>query len=108
MEAFVHGEDIRRPLGITGDYPPAHVGVALAYQTKTGTSMGGGKERAAGWHLVASDTNFEYGEGPQVRGTAISLLLAVSGRPVDQTEFEGEGAAAFCTSLGNASGRPDK
>lgn len=45
-EAIVHGEDIRRPLGIAGDYPDAAVGDALAYQLRTPSSFGGGKERA--------------------------------------------------------------
>lgn len=102
VEAFVHGEDIRRPLGIHRDYPPAHVAQALGYQVKTGVSKGGGKERAAGMRLVATDTKFAHGEGPEVRGPAISLLMAVSGRPVDAAEFTGDGAAAFSSALGQA------
>ncbi|MDJ0314827.1 maleylpyruvate isomerase family mycothiol-dependent enzyme [Arthrobacter sp. H35-D1] len=99
VEAFVHGEDIRRPLGIPGVYPAAHVAAALAYQVKTGVSMGGGKERAAGWRLVASDADFAQGEGPEVGGTAISLLMAVSGRAVDATELTGAGAPDFSGAL---------
>lgn len=95
VEAFVHGEDIRRPLGISRDYPPAEVATALGYQVRTTTAMGGGKEIAAGWRLVATDTPFEHGEGPEVRGPAISLLLAVSGRPVADHELSGPGAPAF-------------
>jgi hypothetical protein len=82
VEAFVHGEDIRRPLGMRGDYPPSHVAKALAYQVRTSVKMGGGKEFAAGFGLVASDAPFEHGEGHEVRGSVIALLLAVSGRPV--------------------------
>jgi uncharacterized protein (TIGR03083 family) len=96
VEAFVHGEDIRRPLGIRSDYPAAHVATALEYQVRTSTKMGGGKERAAGFRLVATDTGFEHGSGDMlVRGTAISLLLAVSGRPVEADELSGDGARAF-------------
>ena len=95
VEAFVHGEDIRRPLGISRNYAPAAVATALDYQVNTSIKMGGGKERAAGWQLGACDTAFVHGEGPEVRGPAIALLLAVSGRPVSTDELTGSGAPAF-------------
>ena len=95
VEAFVHGEDIRRPLGIRSDYPTAHVATALEYQVRTSTKWGGGKERAAGVRLVATDTGFEHGSGDLVRGPAISLLLAVSGRPVGADELSGDGARSL-------------
>lgn len=95
VEVIVHGEDIRRPLGISRDYPTAHAATALAYQLKTGVGMGGGRERASGWQLVPTDTGTAYGSGPEVRGTAVALLLAVSGRPVTADELTGPGAAAF-------------
>ncbi len=95
VEAFVHGEDIRRPVGISRDYPAAHVITALSYQLKTTMKMGGGKERAKEWRLVASDAAFEHGTGQEVRGPAIVLLLAMSGRPVAANELTGPGAAAF-------------
>lgn len=95
VEAFVHGEDIRRPLGISRTYPPAHVATALGYQVRTTAAMGGGKEIAQGWRLVATDTAFEHGDGPAVEGPAIALLLAVSGRPVADHELSGPGASVF-------------
>lgn len=95
MEAVVHGEDIRRPLGIRRDYPVARVLPALRYQISTKAAMGGGRERAAGFRLEASDADFSSGTGPEVRGTALALLLATSGRPVEAGELFGSGAAAF-------------
>ena len=97
VEVFVHGEEIRRPLGIAGDYPAEPVVEALRYQMKTSIKMGGGKESAQGWRLVATDTPFEHGQGPEVRGPAIALLLGVSGRPVESAELTGPGAHAFLT-----------
>lgn len=99
VEAIVHGEDIRRPLGLLHSYPSSSVETALSYQLKTGVSMGGGKERAAGFFLQDSDTGFEHGSGPAVSGSALALLMAVSGRPVDRRDFSGEGAAAFVQKL---------
>lgn len=98
VEAFVHGEDIRRPLGLSREYPAAHVAQALAYQVETTVKIGGGKESAQGWRLVATDTPFAHGVGPEVHGTAIALLLAVSGRPVEAFELTGPGTPDFTTS----------
>lgn len=101
VEAFVHGEDIRRPLGIRRAYPAKHVATALSYQVKTTTKTGGGKEIAEGWRLVATDTPFHHGTGPAVEGSAIALLLAVSGRPIGSDEVSGPGAPVFLQRLGN-------
>lgn len=95
VEAFVHGEDIRRPLGIVGTYPPEHVATALNHQVKTPVGFEGGKERAAGIRLVATDADIDIGTGDEVRGTAISLLLALSGRPVDASELTGPASGAL-------------
>ena len=99
VESFVHGEDIRRPLGIEREYPAGEVAKALAYQVNTTVKMGGGKEAAAGWRLVASDADFAHGSGPEVTGRAIDLLLAVSGRAVDPGELGGPGARGFVDRL---------
>ncbi|WP_109474404.1 maleylpyruvate isomerase family mycothiol-dependent enzyme [Ornithinimicrobium cavernae] len=93
VEAYVHGEDIRRPLGIPAAYPPEHVAAALAYTARTGAGLGGGRERVAGLRLSPSDLEQDLGEGPVVRGSAIALLLAASGRPLEPVELAGPGAS---------------
>lgn len=80
VEAFVHGEDIRRPLGIAADYPIDHVVTALKLQRGTSVKMGGGKEIAQGRRLVATDADLDVGQGPQMRARSIDLLMMVSGR----------------------------
>lgn len=95
VEAFVHGEDIRRAVGRNGDYPTDLVAEALQFQLRTTVKMGGGKERASGLRLVASDAPIDWGSGPQVRGSALALLLAVSGRPLEPDEVSGPGAATL-------------
>lgn len=95
VEIIVHGEDIRRPLGIHHDYPLASVAEALRYQLRTIVKMGGGKERAEGLRLVATDGDTEMGTGADVHGTSLALLLAVSGRPVGVDELSGPGAASL-------------
>jgi uncharacterized protein (TIGR03083 family) len=95
VEAFVHGEDIRRAVGLRGSYPAGHVATALAFQLRTTVKMGGGKERAGGLRLVATDAPLDSGAGPAVHGPAIALLLAVSGRPAGPDELTGPGAATL-------------
>ena len=89
-EAFVHGEDIRRPLGIPRDYPPDEVLRALTLYASSNAIIGG-KNRVAGLTLRATDTDFAVGSGPAVEGPAISLLLAASGRRSALAELTGPG-----------------
>ncbi|MDL9945374.1 hypothetical protein QSJ19_07150 [Gordonia sp. ABSL11-1] len=104
VEAFVHGEDIRRPLGITGGYPPAPVVEALCHQVEASGLDGGGKRRVRGMRLVVTETGATIGDddaaGAEVRSRAIDLLLAVSGRAVSADAFDGPGAARLCDEHG--------
>jgi uncharacterized protein (TIGR03083 family) len=95
VEAFVHGEDVRRAVGLRGDYPADQVAKALEYQLRTTVKMGGGKERASGLRLIASDAPTDSGSGPQVRGSVLALLLAVSGRLVEPDELTEPGAVTL-------------
>lgn len=93
VEAFVHGEDIRRPLGIQAMYPHGAVTAALEHQLKTSVSFGGGRERARNLRLVDRGTGASWGDGDTVEADGIDLLLAVSGRPVDADRLTGDGAS---------------
>ncbi|MEV6218034.1 maleylpyruvate isomerase family mycothiol-dependent enzyme [Nocardia sp. NPDC051833] len=95
IEAFVHGEDIRRPLGLHRDYPVAPVVTAVRHQLDTSVKVGGGKERARDLRLTATDADLDVGDGPQVRGSAVALLLALSGRALAAGELDGPGAATL-------------
>ncbi|WP_433544588.1 maleylpyruvate isomerase family mycothiol-dependent enzyme (plasmid) [Streptomyces sp. CA-294286] len=105
VEEVVHGEDIRRPLGLTRAYPVEAVVRALRLQARTPATFGGAKERVAGLRLVATDTDLTLGEagppkgesadGSEVRGSALALLLAVCGRPVPPDALSGPGAGAL-------------
>ncbi|MFG2651412.1 maleylpyruvate isomerase family mycothiol-dependent enzyme [Streptomyces sp. NPDC048436] len=92
VEEVVHGEDIRRPLGISHSYLPEAVVRSLRLQARTSASFGGAKERVAGVQLAPIDADLLIGAGPQVRGTTLSLLLAASGRRQALQDLEGPGA----------------
>ncbi|MGA8995064.1 MAG: maleylpyruvate isomerase family mycothiol-dependent enzyme [Nocardioidaceae bacterium] len=89
-EAFVHGEDIRRPLGIRRAYPSPQVVRAIGMYARSNLIIGG-KTRVAGVTLKASDIDYSVGSGPLVEGPAISLLLVTSGRRSALDELSGPG-----------------
>lgn len=91
VEEVVHGEDIRRPLGIAHDYDPEAVEGALRYQAGTPAAVGGGRETAARVTLRATDLDLTLGDGPEVRGPALALLLVVAGRAVAMADLDGPG-----------------
>jgi uncharacterized protein (TIGR03083 family) len=95
-EAFVHGEDIRRPLGIKRQYPLAEVTRALAFYAGSNAIIGG-KNRIAGLTMQADDIDFSIGTGPVVRGPAIALLVAATGRKSVLDELSGPGVATLAS-----------
>ena len=89
-EAIVHAEDIRRPLRMPHPYPTdAAVRVADFY--KGSNLIIGAKSRIAGLSLRATDTSWTHGEGPQVAGPIISLVLAMTGRKAALADLAGDG-----------------
>ena len=95
VEEVVHGEDIRRPLGLTHTYRPEAVVRSLRLQARTPASFGGGKELVARIRLTAVDADVSIGSGPEVSGPALSLLLALCGRQVALRDLEGPGMAVL-------------
>lgn len=95
VEEVVHGEDIRRPLGLTRVYPREAVVRGLRLQLRTPASFGGARELTSRVRLSATDAEVSVGDGPEVRGPALSLLLAVSGRRTALDELGGAGLDAL-------------
>ena len=62
-EAIIHGEDIRRPVGIYRDYPTEAV-IQVADFFKGSNLLIGSKDRIAGLTLRATDTQWSAGSGP--------------------------------------------
>jgi len=59
----------------------------------------GGKKRIHGLRLTTTDTGWSYGAGPEVSGPALSLLLAMTGRPAGLKELSGDGAPVLSQRL---------
>lgn len=93
-ETVVHGEDIRRPLGIRHAYDAAAL-ERVANFYRGSNLIVGGKKRAAGLTLRATDGGWSAGTGPEVAGPGISLVLAITGRPAGLDDLSGEGLATL-------------
>src|SRR5664279_3825951 len=91
-EIVVHGEDIRRPLGKSGAVSEQAV-VACLEMYKSASFPVGGKKRIPGLRLVATDVRWSHGDGPEVSGPGLSLLLAMTGRAAGLEELSGDGVA---------------
>jgi uncharacterized protein (TIGR03083 family) len=95
-EHFVHGEDIRRALGITRSYPLEAVGRALTFYAGSEPIIHG-KSRVAGLTLKATDQNLSIGSGPVVEGTTMDLLIATSGRKLVLDKLSGPGVETLAS-----------
>jgi uncharacterized protein (TIGR03083 family) len=93
-EIVVHGEDIRRPLGLVHRGPEAAL-VALADSWKKSNLLIGAKRRIAGLRLRATDAHWVHGDGPEVAGPLSSLVLAMTGRKGAHDDLTGEGLATL-------------
>ncbi|MDA2803608.1 maleylpyruvate isomerase family mycothiol-dependent enzyme [Nocardiopsis suaedae] len=89
-EVIVHGEDIRRPLGIASDRPiGALTTVAEYYQGSDQVVVA--KSRVEGLRLKATDGPLDTGTGPEVSGGTLALIMAMTGRSAHLDELTGDG-----------------
>jgi uncharacterized protein (TIGR03083 family) len=95
-EIIVHGEDIRRSLGLRHDAPTDAL-VALADNWKTSNLLIGVKRRIDGLALTATDTTWSTGSGPQVSGPLSSLVMAMGGRKGSHVDLTGDGVAILAS-----------
>jgi len=93
-EALIHAEDIRRPLRIEHHYSTdAAVRVADFY--KGSNLVVGAKKRVAGLHLSATDVDWTHGEGAEVSGPIMALVMTMTGRTTALDDLSGEGVATL-------------
>jgi uncharacterized protein (TIGR03083 family) len=89
-EIIVHGEDIRRPLGIERDYPVTTLTTVADYYQGSDLPVLA-RRRVRGLRLAATDGPFTAGVGPRVSGTTLALVLAMAGRASYCDELDGDG-----------------
>lgn len=93
-EAVIHSADIRRPLGISREYPEEAL-TRVADFFKGSNLLIGTKRRITGLALRATDTDWSTGTGPEVTGPQLSLVLAMTGRQAALADLSGEGLATL-------------
>jgi hypothetical protein len=64
----------------------------------------GGKKRIQGLRLVATDTGWTHGTGPEVSGPGLSLMLAMTGRAAGLDDLSGDGATLIGQRMTAAAG----
>ncbi|WP_091028978.1 maleylpyruvate isomerase family mycothiol-dependent enzyme [Glycomyces harbinensis] len=89
-EAVVHGEDIRRPLGLHRDGPVEALTVVAEYFRGSDLVVLA-KGRVADLRLAADDGPFAAGEGPSITGPTLALIMAMTGRGACCDDLEGDG-----------------
>ncbi len=89
-EIVVHGQDIRRPLGLERTPPVETVTeVARFYASRDFTVPS--HSAVSGLRLEATDGPFVTGAGPLVTGTTLAVTMAMAGRVEFCAELEGDG-----------------
>jgi len=93
-ETLIHSEDIRGALGIQHSYP---VGATIRVADFYGGSnlIIGAKKRIAGLTLRATDTDWSHGTGPEVAGSIMGIVMAMTGRKSALDNLTGAGVAAL-------------
>jgi uncharacterized protein (TIGR03083 family) len=93
-EIVVHTGDILYPLGQSRELSPEAVTACLEMYKTTGFPVGT-KKRIDGLRLVATDADWSHGEGAEVTGPALPLLLAMTGRTAALDALSGAGVATL-------------
>lgn len=98
LDTLVHHQDIRRPLGLPREVPAERLRPALRFALFAPPI--GASRRVRGLSLTATDLDFHAGRGPEVRGPAEALLMAMAGRRGVVDELDGPGRRILADRIG--------
>jgi uncharacterized protein (TIGR03083 family) len=99
-DVLVHTGDIARPLGLRHDAAADHVLIALEFLHR-GRPLGFvGRNWLNGLRLVATDIGAAFGDGAEVRGRGIDVMMAVCGRTPALDDLTGPGVATLRGRIG--------
>jgi len=94
-DIVMHGQDIRRPLGIEREIPDqtarAILDLLVSKKGKFARPPGG----FDGLRFEATDAEWSSGSGPTVSGSSEALLMAIGGRGAAADDLAGDGLAEF-------------
>jgi uncharacterized protein (TIGR03083 family) len=98
LDLLVHGQDVRRPLGLHRHFDPDMQ--RKGFEVLTSKKAVGAfvpKGRLDGVRWRAEDLDWTYGSGPDVSGPAEAIMLAMTGRDVALDELTGDGVSLLRT-----------
>ena len=101
-ELVIHGQDVRRPLGLGHSFPDAVVVDCLDQCTSVSGNLfivGRPRRLGRGLRLEATDGDWARGHGPLVTGPAEALLMAVAGRAPAVDDLQGDGVSVLAGRL---------
>ena len=93
-DCVMHSQDIRRPLGMPCTVDPRTLRAAADLLATNDFNCRSAK-RAAGLRLVATDTEWTHGDGPEVRGPLEALVMSIAGRVSACDDLAGPGLATL-------------
>lgn len=91
FDVIVHGQDIAVPLDRQLPVPAEHSREGLRRVWAMGWPFHA-ERRLAGYALRATDTDWSVGDGPEIAGPALALLLLSTGRTACLDALQGDGA----------------
>jgi len=96
-DGMIHQQDIRRSIGLPRTIDPERLRTALDFARFAPTLRGAWLAR--GVRLVATDLDWAFGKGPEVRGSGEALLMAMAGRRAALDDLDGPGKAKLAQRL---------
>lgn len=91
-EIVIHGEDIRRSLGLPSPTRPETAAIVAEQFARRDFTVPS-RTATQGLRLRATDSDFVSGDGPEASGPTLSLLMAMAGRSSHLDDLCGEGVA---------------
>jgi uncharacterized protein (TIGR03083 family) len=91
-EVVVHGQDIRRPLGLVRSPPMGAVTEVARFYARRNFAVAS-RTAIEGLRVEATDGPFATGTGPLVSGTTLALTMAMAGRRAYCDDLSGPGVS---------------
>ncbi|MFT4128079.1 MAG: maleylpyruvate isomerase family mycothiol-dependent enzyme [Gordonia sp. (in: high G+C Gram-positive bacteria)] len=101
-DLLVHGQDMARPIGRELDPPVGSVLIGLDFITGPKGVKAFPVADLQGYRMVATDGDWARGDGPEISGRALDLLLCLTGRSEPLSELAGRGVAVLAQRLDGA------
>jgi uncharacterized protein (TIGR03083 family) len=105
VDVLVHGQDIAVPLGreLPVSLDAAAIAATRVWSYRE-TRRGRKKSRVFrnppydGYRFISTDVSWSAGEGPEIRGPIMGILLVLTGRPAGRSHLTGEGTVRLAQS----------